>query len=152
MQGFEYGILPLLKQACGEQWPAAMLAINRSTGVTPEVNVRENTSYIHLYQIWLRLLTLDLKPRGDITRSPKQGYQWSHKRTGVHQKLFEKTYYKSHVAYLPSGTKLTLNFVVRSLTILSDLTMLVGHARVLHINYVTFTQDVTLWWELFLIS
>ena len=28
-----------------------------------------------------------LKPGGDITRSPKQGYQWPHKGTCVHQKL-----------------------------------------------------------------
>ena len=26
-------------------------------------------------------LTLALKPRGDVTRNPKQGYQWSQNRT-----------------------------------------------------------------------
>ena len=31
--------------------------------------------------------TLTLKPRGDITRSPKQGYQWPHKWTCVQQKF-----------------------------------------------------------------
>ena len=35
--------------------------------------------------------TLALKPRGDITRNPKQGYQWPQKRTCVRQKLFKKT-------------------------------------------------------------
>ena len=30
-----------------------------------------------------RLPTLALKPRGDVTRSPKQGYQWPQKRTYV---------------------------------------------------------------------
>ena len=35
-------------------------------------------------------LTLALKPRGDITRKPKQGYQWPPKRTRIHQKLFKK--------------------------------------------------------------
>ena len=34
--------------------------------------------------------TLALKPRGDITRSPKQGYQWSHKWTCVQQKFKKK--------------------------------------------------------------
>ena len=31
--------------------------------------------------------TLALKPRGDVTRNPKQGYQWPPKRTCVRQKL-----------------------------------------------------------------
>ena len=33
-----------------------------------------------LCQACIRLSTLVLKPRGDITRSPKQGYQWPHKK------------------------------------------------------------------------
>ena len=35
---------PLVKHACGEQRPNAMLAIRRSAGVTPEVNFGEHTS------------------------------------------------------------------------------------------------------------
>ena len=34
---FECGILPLLKHTCGEQRLAAMLAVKKSAGVTPEV-------------------------------------------------------------------------------------------------------------------
>ena len=34
--------------------------------------------------------TLALTPRGDVTRNPKQGYQWPQKRTCVRQKLFKK--------------------------------------------------------------
>ena len=34
--------------------------------------------------------TLALKPRGDVTRNPKQGYQWPQKRTCVRQKLKKK--------------------------------------------------------------
>ena len=30
--------------------------------------------------------TVALKPRGDVTRNPKQGYQWPINRTCVHQK------------------------------------------------------------------
>ena len=34
--------------------------------------------------------TLPLKPRGDITRSPKQGYQWPHKKDSCPPKNFKK--------------------------------------------------------------
>ena len=34
--------------------------------------------------------TLALKPRGDVTRNPKQGYQWPQKRTCVSAKKFKK--------------------------------------------------------------
>ena len=30
--------------------------------------------------------TLALKPREEVTRNPKQGYKWPHKRTCVRQK------------------------------------------------------------------
>ena len=49
---------------------AAMLAGKRLAAVTPEVNLRE---HVFLHQASIRLPTLALKPRGDITRSPKQG-------------------------------------------------------------------------------
>ena len=51
-------ILPLLKHASGEKQLAAMLAMKRSVGVTPE---------------------MALKPRGDITRNPKQDISGSMK-------------------------------------------------------------------------
>ena len=38
----------------------------------------------------IRQPTLALKPRGDVTRNPKQGYQWPQKWTCVRQKLFKK--------------------------------------------------------------
>ena len=34
--------------------------------------------------------TLALKPRGDVTRSPKQGYQWPHKKGLMSSKNFKK--------------------------------------------------------------
>ena len=58
---------------------ATILATKRSAGVTPEVNLCE-PSHVCLCQVQIRLLTLALKPRGDITRSPKQWYQWPHKK------------------------------------------------------------------------
>ena len=34
--------------------------------------------------------TLTLKPRGDVTRSPKQGYQWPHKKHSCPPKIKKK--------------------------------------------------------------
>ena len=44
--------------------------------------------------------TLALKPRGDITRSPKQGYQWPHKKDSCPPKIFKIT--KKHVMSIVS--------------------------------------------------
>ena len=41
---FKSGILPLQKYVCEEQQPAAILAIKKSAGVTPEVDHSECTS------------------------------------------------------------------------------------------------------------
>ena len=35
---------------------------------------------MYLCQVQIRLPTLALKPRGDVTIIPKQGYQWPHKK------------------------------------------------------------------------
>ena len=56
----------------GENGPAAMLVTKRSAGVAPEVNLREHITHMPVPSA---NKTLALKPRGDITRSPKQGYQ-----------------------------------------------------------------------------
>ena len=65
-----------------------MLATKRSAGVAPEVNLGEHVTH-NLHQVQIRLLTLVLKPRGDVTRSPKQGYQWPHKKD-----MFSKNFKK----------------------------------------------------------
>ena len=54
---------------------AAMLAAKRSAGVTLEVNLGE-----HLTHTPLSSANEPLKPRGDVTRSPKEGYQWPHEK------------------------------------------------------------------------
>ena len=60
----------------GQSGSAAMLAIKRSAGVTPEVNLRNSTqARKHASES-----TLALEPRADVTRSPKQGYHWPHKK------------------------------------------------------------------------
>ena len=58
---------------------AAMLAIYTGRGVAPEVNLRECISHMPPQSSNKAEPTLALKPRGDITRSPKQGYQWPQK-------------------------------------------------------------------------
>ena len=55
---------------------AAMLVAKRLAGVTPEVNLRECVICMPLPT----LPTLALEPKGDVTRSPKQGYQWPHEK------------------------------------------------------------------------
>ena len=51
-----------------ENGSAAMMATKRSAGVAPRVNLRE---HVHLHRVQIRLPTLALKHRGDVTRSPK---------------------------------------------------------------------------------
>ena len=59
-----------------------MLATKRSPGVVPpEVNLR-NALYAD------KVFTLTLS--ADITRSPKQGYQWPHKKDLSPQTFFKK--------------------------------------------------------------
>ena len=64
---------------------AAVLAIHTGRGVALEVYL--GFKDIRLHQVQIRLPILSLKPRGDATRSPKQGYQWPQRWTCVHQKL-----------------------------------------------------------------
>ena len=55
--------------------------------VAPKVDLREYTlHYIRLRYANKAEPTLTLKPRGDITRNPEQGYQWSPNRTCVRLK------------------------------------------------------------------
>ena len=71
---------------------AAMLALYTGKGVAPEVILREHISCTPPQSSNKAEPTLAFKPRGDVTRSPKQGYQWPHKWTCVQQK-FKKKYF-----------------------------------------------------------
>ena len=53
-----------------------MLASKRSAGVAPEVNLMKTLHAADNTKA--RLSTLVLKPRADVTRSPKPGNQWIH--------------------------------------------------------------------------
>ena len=69
---------------------AAMLAIYTGRGVEPEVNYREHILHMPAQSLNKAEPTLALKPRGDVTRSLKQGYQWPQKWTYVKQKNLKK--------------------------------------------------------------
>ena len=81
----------------GETGWSAMLAAKRSASVAPQMNLRERVT--HTYpQVRIRLPTLVLKSRGDVTIGPNQGYQWPHKkaqRTYVVQKSKKKRFHKA---------------------------------------------------------
>ena len=79
-------LLRELKKWCHQSGSAAMLAIKRLTGVTPEVNLRNSTQA----RKHASKSTLALKPRADVTRSPKQGYQWPHKKDMCPPKIYLK--------------------------------------------------------------
>ena len=59
-------------------WPS------RGQQVSHQRWISRNVLHICLCQVWTGLPTLALKPRGDITRSPRQGYQWPHKSACVY--------------------------------------------------------------------
>ena len=66
-----------------------MLAIYTDRSVAPEVNLRKHISYMPPQSSNKAEPTLALKPRGDVTISPKQGYQWPQKWTCVQQKVVQ---------------------------------------------------------------
>ena len=89
---FKSSILPLLKHACRESdwllcWPYTLAEV---------LHQRWISYHIHLYQVQIRLPTLALKLRGDITRSPKQGYQWPKKWSCMTTKIFLKNRISVH--------------------------------------------------------
>ena len=80
---FESEPSPTSAHACEE-------VTKRLASVAPEVDLRECTLHSPPQKVNKAEPTLALKPRGDVTRNLKQGYQWPQKRTCVRQKLFFK--------------------------------------------------------------
>ena len=58
---------------------ASMLAAKRLAGVAPEVNLGKHVTRMPLSSA-NKAVHPGLKPRGDTARSPKQGFQWPHKK------------------------------------------------------------------------
>ena len=74
---------------CGDR-TGCTPAAKRSASVAPEVDLGECTLHLPLQKANKAEPTLVLNPRGDVTRNPKQGYQWPQKRTCVSAKNFKK--------------------------------------------------------------
>ena len=71
---------PTSADACGEVTGCAPAA-KGSACVAPEVDLRECILHLFLQKANKAEATLALKPRGDVNRNPKQGYQWPQNRT-----------------------------------------------------------------------
>ena len=98
---FESKPSPTSVHACGEM-TGCILATKRLAHVAPEVNLREcNITFARLLQkVNKAEPTLALKPRGDVTRNPKQGYQWPPKKDMCPPKTFLTNYY-NHLVHWP---------------------------------------------------
>ena len=83
---------PTYAHACGEVTSCAPAA-KRSACVAPEVDLGECTLHSPPQKVNKAQPNLALKPRGDVTRNPKHGYQWPQKRTCGSQKLYKKKIY-----------------------------------------------------------
>ena len=74
---------------CGDR-TSCVPAAKKLASVAPEVDLRECTLHSPPQKVNKAEPTLALNPRGDVTRNPKQGYQWPQKRTCVSTKNFKK--------------------------------------------------------------
>ena len=85
---------------------AAPPATKRLASVASEVDLGECTLHLPLQKVNKAEPTLALKPRGDVTRNPKQGCQWPQKGhvcpTKKKKKNLNKTigFSKLHLSYL----------------------------------------------------
>ena len=66
---------------------------------------------------WIRLPTLALKPRGDITRNPKQGFQWPHKKGLVFSKKINKIKYKELLTVTFSNLRTPIWTITKSISV-----------------------------------
>ena len=97
---FESSILPLLKHSSDEQWPSDRLAIKGSAGVASEMNFREGRSTSLMSPPSVnKAAHSGLKPRANVTWSPKQGHQWPHKKI-CPPEFFKKSYKAERMAFI----------------------------------------------------
>ena len=87
--GSNPSIPPLLKHSCGEgDWLLCWLYT--PANVSHQRWISGNVYHVCLRIVQIRQNPLWLWNPGDVTRSPKQGYQWPHKWTCVQQKFKKK--------------------------------------------------------------
>ena len=71
----------------------------RGRHVSHQKLISGNVHLICLCQVRIRLPTLVLKPRGNVTRSPKQGHQWPHKSHLCPLKSFHKNFTSTSTSF-----------------------------------------------------
>ena len=81
-----------------------MLAAKKSASVAPEVDLGESTLHLPPQKANKAEPTLALNLRGDVTRNPKQGYQWPQK---LFKKKQKKTFPNTSVNHYPNQYILT---------------------------------------------
>ena len=64
--------------------------------------------------------TLAFKPREDVTRSPKQGYQWPHKKDSFPTKIFFKKKKKREEKYFQFEEAIARHFNLEKRTLVSN--------------------------------
>ena len=95
---FKSGILPLLKHACGESdWLLCWLYTPAE--VSHQRWISGNVYHVHLRKVRIRQNPLWLW-NPEVTRSPKQGYQWPQKWTRVQKKTIIKLVMDQSVLFL----------------------------------------------------
>ena len=90
--------LTAMREASGSN-PASYLCCNMHqefSRCSTRLNLRECTSHMHLPSAIYRIPTL-AKPRGDVTRSPKQVYQWSHEKDLCPPKIKKKRLFNAKI-------------------------------------------------------
>ena len=75
-------------QVHGREWLSCHAGYQEvSRCLTRDESQEMCNTYTSAKWVWIRLPTLALKPRVDIARSPKHGYQWPHKKDLCPQKI-----------------------------------------------------------------
>ena len=90
-----------------------MLAFKRLACVAPEVDLGECTLHLPPQKVNKAEPTLALKQRSDITRNPKQGYQWPQNRTCIFVRRKHKNILNSFLYILPYSARLSSTMLQR---------------------------------------
>ena len=93
---FESRQLHLCNSMWGQDW---LCASRQEVGKCSTRGVSQGTYITFASTMRIRQSTLALKPRGDVTRNPKQGYLWPQKRTCVRKNFKKKkdVWHPSHI-------------------------------------------------------
>ena len=88
--------IPVSRKTCfivGNSNTTVLSVHQESAGVTPEVNLRQCVTHMPPWST-NKAAHSSFKPTEDITRSPKQGYQWPHKKDLCPKQRYQWPYKK----------------------------------------------------------